>query len=219
MTAVDIALIGTEYFHDYYGSGKLSDIHDWVENTWENHIEDGSGSYEVMTDVYTSTEIPSSAISGTTLAKRRKTAEDWVKNNKGWYSNYDVLLMATYWGGEDGIYGNACVGCAGGYRKSAMVDTFYEYNNMMTSTFDNIKTEGVAWHEVGHTFCAWHADSGAYSDCDATLMHNPNDSADCFNYCSSDPDLIIRDVSSCTKEVMRCFIDNYYDASSCSGCY
>lgn len=236
----NISLVGTESFYDGYSgdpNSKISGISNWLDSSWQDNIEDGSGDYsaDFSVESKSAVEVPSSALRGCSqccggevscveLCERRSDAQDWLHNNWSGYSSPDVVLVVDYYGGDDAegsnqdTYGCAAVANAGNDSgKTAIIDTYYEDNNQLDSNFTEVKTEGVGFHEVGHEYCALHEDSSIYYDDESTLMYSPGAGvADCTNNGTSET--IKNDVSACSKSVIQCYIDAG-GADDCNSCY
>jgi len=43
---INVAIAGTETFHNNYSNSKIDNITNFVEYTWKTYIEEGSGDYE-----------------------------------------------------------------------------------------------------------------------------------------------------------------------------
>jgi len=205
-----MAAVGTDVFYDNYSGIKLNNMMSYVEDVWESNIEDGSGSYEALFDVYTSTEVPDSSLcQSCSLRDRTNDIDDWLYNNWGSYNTYDVILVADYYEDVSQSFWGIAQQTAGTSRnKCAVVDV--DDIESTSGAWSNEKSEGVAAHEVLHMFMD-ESNSEHFprldSSGDATLSY---DAGDIAAYCGSEynVDTVIKDISSCVEYKVRNWIDN-----------
>lgn len=213
---VRIASIGTEAFYNASHSYSLVDMHEYVIDVWETFIEDGSGAYQGGFAVYQQ-EIPEDDIELCPyktecdyydLWDRADAADEWLQDNGPSY-NYDVILVADYWGkGNKGMNGASQSKAGTSENVVSIVDVANAKD--LNNQWYNEKVIGTAAHEILHMFIdegtSEHYPKSESFNGLTSLMYDP----DIANWCqySHAPEEVHKDVSSCTVNRVREFMDN-----------
>jgi hypothetical protein len=213
MVAVEIAVIGTEPFYDNYSeqsaSNKLSDVTNYIDNEWSTFIEDGSGSYTADVTGYSQSdvEIPSSALPDTgDLNDRLYDADDWLELNWDPYYNVTSIQIIDYYGKDDNTYGWGYIGTAGSDdNQSGLVDAQHEDTDDLPFELENVKTEGVAFHETLHTYNAQHPEGVTTDSYDYISYMYSWDGVGCTD--NGDTTKVSGYTSDCTENDVRYYID------------
>jgi hypothetical protein len=209
----DVVFIGTEWFWDYYSksspTNKLESLVNWCGNTWADEVDDGDYRYTPYIEsgsdkvVVPESELPNNS----SLGDRLGAADSWLVNNttmEGWA---DVFVVADHYGFDsDDTYGIAYTNNAGSDSYiTALVDLSYEDNGELPPAYSQVKSEGLAFHELCHVYSGDHKKGDTQSDGDASLMWDWN-SVNCSD--DGDGSLKKRYLSSCNVQEIRDYYDN-----------
>lgn len=215
----DVVFVGTEWFWSYYDkstpSDKLDSLASWCGVTWSNEVDNSNGDYPIRTYVENGSDkvvIPESALpNNESLGDRLTAADDWLANNTQMEDWADSFVVADHYGlDSNDTYGIAYVANAGQDNNiTAMADLSYEDNGNLPPAYSEVKSEGLAFHEMCHVYDGYHKDGDIQSDGDASLMWDWND-VDCSD--SGTGDLKRRYLSTCNRDRIR----YYYDQNSSS---
>lgn len=220
----DIAFVGTTGFFDNYSKtnpgDKVENMQKWCSDTWDTWQSTDDFWYAVDRSVI---EVPTP--SGNDTCERTKESQQWLENNYDDYSFYDAIVVLDYWGGY-GLGYSSAIGGAGHYNdKVSLVDMKEEDSGNLPGFFSEVKSEGIAFHEVGHLYCARHTDCrlriNTYeSTCEATLLRNPSESTKfCDNDCyDNDAAYQVRSVYDCASKTIDCYVNANKIPSDCSEC-
>ena len=214
----DIYVVGTERFFNNYSkqstSGKLDDVTNFCQDKWQTFIEDGSGSYkgDFITQYQSDVEVPESALrDDNDLSKRLYDADDWLDNNFKYYGNdlnvADSIVVVDYYGQDSGTYGWGYIGTAGNDNNiCGLVDTEWEDTDSLPLELSLVDSEGVAFHEMLHTFGARHPDDVTTDNYDYCSYMFSWDGADCDP--DGNTDQVANFTSNCTESGVRSYVDN-----------
>lgn len=217
-----VAFVGTQGFWDntnLLDGLPANDALSYTQDVWDEYIDNGG--YSLNIDIFTegAVAIPHGALSNSgELLDHLYEAENWLNNNWwGTYTKYDTIHILDWWGADSNTFGVGWVGGAGEFRKASISDFYHEWDGMPYE-FRNVEMDAVVLHEVLHTYCARHGDSAVGNGCGASIMFSlADDTAGCFRDCSN-VDRIGTWLSSCTSNVVRCFIDGGMDPGNCNMC-
>lgn len=214
---INIYAVGTQRFWDNHtsASSQMYDIRDRIRDEWEEHIEDGSGDYDVSLTVYFEggAEVPETPLPSAGLNDRLYAADDWLDNNESTlYNNADSIIVVDHYGADSNTYGWGYLGTAGNSNNiCGIVDTHYEDNNNYPSELSGVQAPGVAFHEVLHTFDARHPEDvttwyNQLSNDLISIMYSW-DGVGCNN--NGNTGQVSFGVSVCTRSSVRSYIDNH----------
>ncbi len=187
---VEIVFLGTEWFWTYYDKtspkNKLESLLSYCGTQWAQEIDENNGDYPFTPYIESGSSklvVPESALPDTdsTLKERRTAVDNWLANNSG--MNWaDGFVVADHYGFDDNTYGwsyGAGAGAAGGnYGITALVDCSWEDHSDLPPAYNDVKSEGLAFHEMLHLFSGNHTKANTESNGDASVMWDWND-VDC----------------------------------------
>lgn len=215
---VKIDVMVTEPFMNNHPgpNSKRHEIIDKIEEEWGKWIEDSNGNYigYVRQVSPNEAQIPASELPSTTLSDRVHKADNYIENAaQNIASDADMILVIDYFGGGDYPGVSTDWGNAGkDYRNNeitATVDTWWEDNNELDPVSANVRSEGIAFHEVLHQFDMYHSDCSALqrSRWDRYSIDCPPDgNPECSD--AGDPFYQGFETSDCSTSTVRNHIDN-----------
>lgn len=213
-----IDVIVTEDFLDNHpdSSPKQHEITNTVEDEWGSWIEDSSGDYlAYFREVSPSDDyIPSAQLSNSSLKDRAHDADGYLEVQGDIASEADMVLVVDYFGGGFPGYSSGIANAGKDYRNNditAVVDTWFEDNDELDQMTQNVRSEGVAFHEVLHQFGMLHGNdcstlSGHYWD-KYSIACVPDGDVTCNN--SANPVYQGFPTSSCSTSTVRDHIDQH----------
>ncbi len=123
--------------------------------------------------------------------------------------NYaDAVVVLDHYYFDEGHYGVGFIGNVG-YDSNicGIIDCAYEDYNSMAPELQNVKSAGVAYHELSHVFNARHTDVGMDIYNNATIKYGFDDG---ISACYKDalPEVVEREQSYCCVNRVRNRYDN-----------
>lgn len=228
MSKIKVAFVGTESFYNNYDVSYLDNMRDVCKPLWESEIEDGSGDYDAEFHVIDSwLVIPESELCGEpnnpncTTRDRGKDVDEWLRNN--WNSTYNlsyydmhVIIVGDYYNNtNDGDRAIAQQTAGTQTHRCCLLDIpeIESDTSKPGSPWRSLGYSGVAAHELLHMFLdepsgyehQYHVDRSG----DTTIQYDPDANDYCYRYNSVD--VVIENVSYCTKNDVQQWIDNHSD--------
>lgn len=160
----------------------------------------------------TSIAVPDSAFDSTIMCNREDDADFWLDFNWQYYENYAAIIVVDDWGQDDDSLGCAPIGGAGydGINKTAIIDARDDRNGTLPSYLENVRSEGIAAHELGHLYNAVHSDGSTqniwFNPDESSMLAVPSDPIECTNNGSVDER--IQWYSDCTVGQVQGHIDD-----------
>jgi hypothetical protein len=218
---INVVVVGVDTFKNNISQTSIYDIKNYLEDVWSDQMEDGSGDYEAHFTTQ-STTIPDSSLCDSSRNcrdywDRADEADGWLSTNWSWnrYTGYDVIVVADYVTNSNKYnYRGAAQSTAGTTTDKVAILDANEIQG--DTTFRPNPIEKIAAHELFHMFLDepkgeehrpfLHWSSRSYSTL-GTLMWDPgNPMGDCYD--GQTPDDIEDDISNCTENIAKEWIDN-----------
>lgn len=206
MTAY-IDIIGTEPFWVEYSEqdnhDKMRDIEAFLRDVWDTYVN-----RDVSINYYDGTYVPESALTDDPLAYRTDQIDTWADNNWDIYDSSDTIVGIDYFTSSN-VYGYSPeIGGAGDSTDITVgVNSYFEDTNNLDYYIQNVKTEGICYHELCHMWDAKHKRASIDSLDQMSLIYSPANKAECIE--SSGTDQTIKWQSDCCKERVQEYYGDY----------
>lgn len=210
MTVTEVTLVETQSA-DAWEPDALHSTRDEIEQAWEDHISEGNYYWDAKIGVDTTVKIPERSIRNTSLRDRWHDCHDYLlSSNPDVLRDADVVLFVDYWEerSDDDPAGWAGIETAGKdpeeNRNSGIVDTNYSSVETRYSGY-----EGIAFHELLHTYRARHNMSSTFynrRDRYSAIWSPGSNDIDCKN--RTDASYHSFQVSDCTQTKVRNYISD-----------